>query len=123
MRWALIYPAVHPRRYGELNVVKSGEFMTTGSSPQVRGTHLQLLIVNGQRRFIPAGTGNSNQVRGKYHGMAVHPRRYGELYQYRQLPECANGSSPQVRGTQVILYTAPVQIRFIPAGTGNSMYF
>ena len=72
------------------------------------------------RRFIPAGTGNSDSSCPSYFMSTVHPRRYGELIAQKGDTGNTGGSSPQVRGTQIPFFAAHNTTRFIPAGTGNS---
>ena len=112
--------AVHPRRYGELNLILSSPCSVRGSSPQVRGTLPGEATPSPTRRFIPAGTGNSCQTAGRRPPGPVHPRRYGELLILSLTTIIIDGSSPQVRGTLTNYYVKTLCIRFIPAGTGNS---
>ena len=52
--------------------------------------------------------------------MTVHPRRCGELqHNTLKLPKML-GSSPQVRGTHKNTVGDKIELRFIPAGAGNS---
>ena len=94
--------SVHPRVCGEQCRFRNPLLDQSGSSPRVRGT----VIGNGAGspfdRFIPACAGNSRLTRSPDIAAAVHPRVCGE-----QCPEGAgagqgNGSSPRVRGTDVV---------------------
>ena len=70
--------AVHPRRRGEHVRVKAADAPDDGSSPQARGTRPAWLDVISDRRFIPAGAGNTTIYACARVGLSVHPRRRGE---------------------------------------------
>ena len=93
------YPAVHPRRHGEHCYSLPCCRYDVGSSPQARGTHLGAFLTSLNRRFIPAGTGNTRSRGFKRLTTAVHPRRHGEHRWSHQSLAKWNGSSPQARGT------------------------
>ena len=90
---------VHPRACGEHPDAPSQPLAVIGSSPRVRGTHLDRYVPVVGLRFIPARAGNtifsSNQARRS----TVHPRACGEhlIRASDFLLPC--GSSPRVRGT------------------------
>ncbi len=94
------WPAVHPRRRGEHG--------RNGALPAVH------------RRFIPAGAGNTgtHERRGALH--TVHPRRRGEHTLVYNSQNRVTGSSPQARGTLLDSNQKTEQMRFIPAGAGNT---
>ena len=56
--------AVHPRRRGEHIIVPPHDQQEPGSSPQARGTPVRQPILYPDRRFIPAGAGNTPRVSG-----------------------------------------------------------
>ena len=116
-----IIRAVHPRRYGELCALNYTSCKYCGSSPQVRGTLGRGRSLHPPMRFIPAGTGNSIKAYSLNNRVTVHPRRYGELSKAGQSIRLSNGSSPQVRGTHGYNTFNVAGVRFIPAGTGNSL--
>ena len=81
MRTLLIHldrPSVHPRRCGEHDLSKFASALTSGSSPQVRGTWPVLAVLQAPDRFIPAGAGNILVIPSELEDTAVHPRRCGE---------------------------------------------
>ena len=92
----------------------------TGSSPRVRGTQLALQSIGVNRRFIPAGAGNTSLPTSRFSVSTVHPRGCGEhaLRVARRL--IPGGSSPRVRGTRPATERAGFEKRFIPAGAGNT---
>ena len=92
---------VHPRRRGEHLSYGVACEPPYGSSPQARGTRAQQDRQSAQRRFIPAGAGNTSACRRYAAEPSVHPRRRGE-----HLRRCR-------RRIQ--------QPRFIPAGAGNTV--
>ena len=51
--------SVHPRLRGELERKLETGFVTDGSSPLTRGTHIKRLRISRTQRFIPAYAGNS----------------------------------------------------------------
>ena len=114
--------AVHPRVCGEqrsdIRVRASGR----GSSPRVRGTvHRQRSPWRGSR-FIPACAGNSCDRLFRCDGWSVHPRVCGEQYLCRMRLRQMLGSSPRVRGTDLMGRIRTDLARFIPACAGNSSY-
>ena len=111
---------VHPRRRGE-HVNGNGKLrMQVGSSPQARGTPCLQIYRAAPARFIPAGAGNTHNRRRPARRLPVHPRRRGEHPgATSSMPE-NGGSSPQARGTQPLPFVEHAEIRFIPAGAGNT---
>ena len=92
---------------------------SAGSSPLARGTghHRQLEIV--ERRFIPAGAGNSCSSSWSNPARAVHPRWRGEQRTSLASISFWRGSSPLARGTAFKVDFELHCYRFIPAGAGN----
>ena len=91
---------VHPRGCGEHMIENADKAKQIGSSPRVRGTLRELLDIYKDRRFIPAGAGNTRLNKGSPDPSPVHPRGCGEHqgppWQFWQ----STGSSPRVRGTR-----------------------
>ncbi len=75
----------------------------------------------GSPGFIPAGAGNTFRCSYRNWSPTVHPRRCGEHYRALPWAEKKAGSSPQVRGTQNLIYLQVESTRFIPAGAGNTL--
>ena len=116
----LLRTAVHPRRCGEHSPTNPGGTLYTGSSPQVRGTPGWPVMPDEIDRFIPAGAGNTSRSPPWRGRPSVHPRRCGEHRSARCWLASETGSSPQVRGTPYLTGQRPADVRFIPAGAGNT---
>ena len=86
----------------------------------MRGTVGDPLGRVGHLRFIPACAGNRRPSDGGPWRPAVHPRVCGEQYSSRRNTWPASGSSPRVRGTELLLRRLALRLRFIPACAGNS---
>ncbi len=134
------WPPVHPRVYGELfcqfvdhprlrgssprvrgtRFLFSSRGLLLGSSPRVRGTPAMCPVSISLLRFIPACTGNSRRGRRGRANETVHPRVYGELSSRSRVTSSLSGSSPRVRGTPARVNHDRINLRFIPACTGNS---
>ena len=112
--------AVHPRGCGEHSRTANATSSLYGSSPRVRGTRDPGKLGNGERRFIPAGAGNTLPPNLMRAARPVHPRGCGE-HSYRREPALPpSGSSPRVRGTRSQFAGDEIDSRFIPAGAGNT---
>ena len=113
--------SVHPRRRGEHELDKAHDLLGDGSSPQARGTPVQLVVYRALDRFIPAGAGNTEAVSHRGVTKPVHPRRRGEHVRVLGQGIAGNGSSPQARGTRGHPGPGRLVCRFIPAGAGNTV--
>ena len=111
---------VHPRGCGEHSCACSASATACGSSPRVRGTRAPNAPHRIPQRFIPAGAGNTPKQIGCAPDRAVHPRGCGEHPTQRRASANRRGSSPRVRGTPVRIHVVGDQLRFIPAGAGNT---
>ena len=112
---------VHPRGCGERADAALPLISSSGSSPRVRGTPLLPAPGHDGGRFIPAGAGNAQRVRGRTGDEQVHPRGCGERDTGVSTTSSKPGSSPRVRGTLRQVFAAHYRVRFIPAGAGNAM--
>ena len=91
---------VHPRGHGEhCHTCKPCKFVS-GSSPWARGTQFYPGRGRHLSRFIPVGTGNTNDKRTQYAVLAVHPRGHGEHMPFFDSIHDPRGSSPWARGTR-----------------------
>ena len=112
--------AVYPRWRGEHDGTAVISMTITGLSPLARGT-LQLdARMNLLTRFIPAGAGNTRRMIDEVKIQAVYPRWRGEHRILNRGGIHFGGLSPLARGTQSLLSQFYEQIRFIPAGAGNT---
>ena len=92
----------------------------TGSSPHVRGTHLQLERFGWEGGIIPACAGNTLNTRSRVRLRRDHPRMCGEHRQTGIIRQRRLGSSPHVRGTLSDLHGLLVAQGIIPACAGNT---
>ncbi len=111
--------SVHPRVCGEHIVGSFNQDRSTGSSPRVRGTCINLGSHSHYRRFIPACAGNILLFYVSFSLPPVHPRVCGEHLVAVAHPHVMLGSSPRVRGTCDSGIVGVHEIRFIPACAGN----
>ena len=114
-------PSVHPRWRGEHSGRIFSYSSRYGSSPLARGTLAYMTYVGVGMRFIPAGAGNTERGRIEATSDPVHPRWRGEHIAARNATRASRGSSPLARGTRTVEMAHAVDLRFIPAGAGNTM--
>ncbi len=111
---------VYPRWRGEHISSRTRASFRLGLSPLARGTHRPRTTIRANRRFIPAGAGNTTVQTAGYYFFAVYPRWRGE-HNVRLSPLCVvAGLSPLARGTLHGFGFLFDGRRFIPAGAGNT---
>ena len=76
---------------------------------------------SGRTRFIPAGAGNTASQTLIKSLMAVYPRWRGEHMAFIAAVILLAGLSPLARGTPYLCCARQGDIRFIPAGAGNTV--
>ena len=110
----------HPRACGANPVRTVPSLWASGSSPRMRGKHLD----RGQRRqhvrIIPAHAGQTTRVYRKHVETADHPRACGANRRCAMVRQLAYGSSPRMRGKlspTTSRYNFP---RIIPAHAGQT---
>ncbi len=91
----------HPRVCGEHRRVHMEGLPGGGSSPRVRGTHLDQTLSLNLGGIIPACAGNTTRGESEDCTTRDHPRVCGEHVVHRRSRCTSRGSSPRVRGTQV----------------------
>ena len=111
---------VHPRVCGEQKIYDNLTTSYNGSSPRVRGTGDAQVEQLLQHRFIPACAGNSPTSAASRTRSPVHPRVCGEQRRIVLRLSAESGSSPRVRGTELLPVLDVPSDRFIPACAGNS---
>ena len=94
--------AVHPRVCGEQDRVRARIIRNHGSSPRVRGTGRCPHTLGDLFRFIPACAGNSLVEIKSVLFKPVHPRVCGEQSLCASIAAADSGSSPRVRGTEIV---------------------
>ena len=100
VRWERQTP-VHPRLCGEHASSKRSLMSPSGSSPPVRGTQGDSVVLFAEYRFIPACAGNTHHTVRFMRHTPVHPRLCGEhCLGIASNPALHPGSSPPVRGTR-----------------------
>ena len=91
---------VYPRWRGEHITVSRPGCIEDGLSPLARGTRVERRLCATDKRFIPAGAGNTECPLSRIRERAVYPRWRGE--HVRQARKCGTGIglSPLARGTR-----------------------
>ena len=112
---------VYPRWRGELGIARLIRRRPYGLSPLARGTRPPRRCIPRDRRFIPAGAGNTLSYFFIVHIHAVYPRWRGEHGPGTSAAVRYPGLSPLARGTRIAGIRWYRQNRFIPAGAGNTL--
>ncbi len=111
---------VYPRWRGEHIQLHLKESHLSGLSPLARGTQVSDGYHTFNERFIPAGAGNTSDVRKISPSRPVYPRWRGEHAHGCHHVKNSAGLSPLARGTRRSLVICAAICRFIPAGAGNT---
>jgi len=114
--------AVHPHACGEHSSCFALCNCICGSSPRMWGTRNMRTITHYQKRFIPTHVGNTSFFPTRSGSYTVHPHACGEHDVILSIPECTNGSSPRMWGTQRSRNAVCVLPRFIPTHVGNTPF-
>ncbi len=93
-----------------------------GLSPLARGTHYLTKNHIVAVRFIPAGAGNTTTTHKRQRNAPVYPRWRGEHFNLAQIAIEEFGLSPLARGTLNEVGDCGCDLRFIPAGAGNTLF-
>ena len=122
-RWHRQTPvlSVYPRWRGEHKICCKTRCKNSGLSPLARGTPPPVRLTPAQRRFIPAGAGNTRASTSSGIMIPVYPRWRGEHYMISNSWVYSDGLSPLARGTHHQWGCIPLARRFIPAGAGNTL--
>ena len=112
---------VYPRWRGEHVTAIKIRQQCRGLSPLARGTLLPVPWWYSINRFIPAGAGNTRNQSVRQWQESVYPRWRGEHVTPSSPPLSTAGLSPLARGTLSAFCRIFANIRFIPAGAGNTI--
>ena len=111
----------HPRVCGEHAIVKSGSFVTSGSSPRMRGARVRRPVRGSRTRIIPAYAGSTNAERAWFSVSADHPRVCGEHVSRFLDSSSSSGSSPRMRGAHGLVGFLLCLLGIIPAYAGSTV--
>ena len=110
----------HPRGCGEHVSPLMAMVSAEGSSPRMRGAHIVCAAQTGQRRIIPADAGSTPGRHPVGQAVADHPRGCGE-HCFPVLSALGlGGSSPRMRGAQLLIPFFRDSQRIIPADAGST---
>ena len=90
--------ADHPRSCGANLMFSSAFFISSGSSPLVRGQPSSMIPTKSYARIIPARAGPTSAYTNARHYRSDHPRSCGANLDITPQTGDATGSSPLVRG-------------------------
>ena len=110
----------HPSGCGEHQRGCAGTTRLRGSSPRMRGTHIEIIDGVMHRRIIPADAGNTSGKARRRARRRDHPRGCGEHTSMSKCDWVSMGSSPRMRGTLGRTLHPPESERIIPADAGNT---
>ena len=110
----------HPRACGANVVARLRGREDHGSSPRVRGKHVQAVPLAHQPRIIPARAGQTAKRTETRCRASDHPRACGANYPTVWEATSKNGSSPRVRGKPHGAARPLHAARIIPARAGQT---
>ena len=110
----------HPRGCGEHYVPRTASWCGTGSSPRMRGAPMTAHSRMHDCRIIPADAGSTVSIPTKRQRCGDHPRGCGEHSWFPPTPFWGSGSSPRMRGAQIVLCNPISVIGIIPADAGST---
>ncbi len=110
---------VYPRVYGGTLPAFSAWVKRSGLSPRVRGNLCDLRIGQQRPGSIPACTGEPPGRNAGLRTAGVYPRVYGGTRERERRRQMKIGLSPRVRGNPARLALALIELRSIPACTGE----
>ena len=112
--------AVYPRWRREHGQLIASPDSVVGLSPLAQGTPFERRSGKYDRRFIPAGAGNTPGVTTFPLIPTVYPRWRREHRTNKRTTPRSFGLSPLAQGTLILLPHRKRGSRFIPAGAGNT---
>ena len=111
----------HPRGCGEHNASCTTRSQSGGSSPRMRGTHLENSYDMDTLGIIPADAGNTTIHPSANPYTRDHPRGCGEHPCMEPTETPWAGSSPRMRGTHHGVQLFGDRAGIIPADAGNTV--
>ena len=113
----------HPRVCGEHWLGSDRWVFVLGSSPRMRGTHVDGVGLLRHLGIIPAYAGNTDWSYPLLRHSRDHPRVCGEHRNHRTSRRDTSGSSPRMRGTRDAQQAGYLRGGIIPAYAGNTLRF
>ena len=113
-------PRAHPRSRGENYERKTGQPITSGSSPLTRGKPRVRYLILLRIGLIPAHAGKTHQPNDVTQITQAHPRSRGENSPDGSERRVYKGSSPLTRGKLTSLALREVSLGLIPAHAGKT---
>ena len=110
----------HPRSRGENYERKTGEPITSGSSPLTRGKRKHRVEHRLHGGLIPAHAGKTQDQPRRTPQTSAHPRSRGENGPGDRACLTSSGSSPLTRGKRLADLRDGLNLRLIPAHAGKT---
>ena len=115
------YPACtrdHPRACGAHTARAFIDYLISGSSPRMRGSHVWAVVVGEQPGIIPAHAGLTGTALRQQDLSRDHPRACGAHIVFHHIAHWIKGSSPRMRGSHYIKSNLQFLHGIIPAHAG-----
>ena len=119
-RYRYRYPTDHPRACGANQMLRKAAKWGYGSSPRMRGKHLQDHDQYRAQRIIPAHAGQTSPRRSTTGPTTDHPRACGANNGQTGNGGLQHGSSPRMRGKRLRTGSRSLRRRIIPAHAGQT---
>ena len=113
----------HPRMCGEHETLYNCLPRSPGSSPHVRGARVERRCVRSLTGIIPACAGSTYAALCASRCIRDHPRMCGEHCWKLCHTSSWMGSSPHVRGAQMIAFICCHALGIIPACAGSTLLY
>ena len=110
----------HPRACGANSLRATSAFITSGSSPRMRGKRVTVTGGDTDSRIIPAHAGQTPRLIPAVGFQADHPRACGANLSNACDLTNPYGSSPRMRGKQQRSQPLQPRLRIIPAHAGQT---
>ena len=110
----------HPRACGANSLRATSAFITSGSSPRMRGKRVTVTGGDTDSRIIPAHAGQTPDTVKVLSSFADHPRACGANGVWGTFNIRGHGSSPRMRGKPTDKFLIDIPVRIIPAHAGQT---